>query len=244
MRYVAHWLDSPTNEACPLGGKAGYSSALAFSKDHENVDLSHFRTYHTPLKTQDDFINAFAAARRIAANLAKRTGARVFPYSLFYVFFSSYDTIRSTSRLVLFISLLAVFAVTATLLGSLRTASVVIGSVFLSLFPVLGVMGVWNVSLNPLSLVNLVIAVGIAVEFCAHIARAFVGAMGGGVPRSHPHAQRDRDDRARVALEDVGASVISGIGATKLIGISVLWLTRSALLKVREPRTTVWLLPT
>ncbi|BGO93061.1 hypothetical protein NBRC10512_003246 [Rhodotorula toruloides] len=239
MRYVEHWLESPTDEACPLGGKAGYSSALAISEDGENVDLSHFRTYHTSLKTQDDFINALAAARRIAADLAKRTGARVFPYSLFYVFFSSYDTIRSTSRMVLFIALAAVFVVTAALLGSLRTATVLICTVFLSLFTVLGAMGVWGVSLNPLSLVNLVIAIGIAVEFCAHIARAFVGALGGGLPRSHPQAQGDRDERARTALEDVGASVISGIGATKLIGISVLWLTRSALLKTYYAR--IWL---
>ncbi|BGP21836.1 vacuolar membrane protein [Rhodotorula toruloides] len=239
MRFVKHWLDSPTDEACPLGGKAAYSSALAISEDGENINVSQFRTYHTPLKTQDDFINAVAAAHRIAADLTKQTGARVFPYSLFYVFFSSYDTIRSTSRLVLFIALSAVFAVTAALLGSIRTASVVICTVFLSLISVLGVMGVWSVSLNPLSLVNLVIAIGIAVEFCAHIARAFVGALDGGLPRSHPQAQRDRDERARTALEDVGASVMSGIGATKLIGISVLWLTRSALLKTYYAR--IWL---
>lgn len=85
MRYLDQWLVSPTDESCPLGGKAGYSSAL--SVDDSSVKLSHFRTYHTSLKTQADFINAMAAAQRVAQDLSRRTGADVFPYSLFYVFF-------------------------------------------------------------------------------------------------------------------------------------------------------------
>ncbi|GAA5842354.1 hypothetical protein JCM9279_005356 [Rhodotorula babjevae] len=227
MRYLEHWLESPTDESCPLGGKATYSSALALHEDadgiKDNVALSHFRTYHTPLKTQGDFIEALAAARRIASDLSRRTGAHVFPYSLFYVFFASYDKMWSTARAVLTFALAAVFLITSLLLGSFRTGAVVAFTVFLSLVSVLGSMGAWNVSLNPLSLVNLVIAVGISVEFCAHLARAFVGA-GGGVAR-------DRDERAVAALDDVGASVVSGIGATKLIGIAVLGLTKSALLR-------------
>ncbi|GAA6000492.1 sphingolipid transporter [Rhodotorula paludigena] len=231
MRFVEQWLASPTDESCPLGGKAGYSSALALSDDRGNIDLSHFRTYHTPLKTQDDFINAFAAARRIAKDLSKRTGAKVFPYSLFYVFFSSYGEIWATTREVLTFALAAVFLVTSLILGSFRTGCVVAFTVFLSLVSVMGAMGVWGVSLNPLSLVNLVISVGISVEFCAHLARAFMGALGGGLPFHHPAGPKDRDERAVAALEDVGASVVSGIGATKLIGIAVLGLTSSALLK-------------
>ncbi|GAA5926909.1 hypothetical protein JCM3775_007076 [Rhodotorula graminis] len=227
MRYLEQWLVSPTDESCPLGGKAAYSSALALHEDadgnKDNVALSHFRTYHTPLKTQSDFIKALAAARRIASDLSRRTGAHVFPYSLFYVFFASYDEIWATARAVLTFALVAVFLITSLLLGSFRTGAVVAFTVFLSLVTVLGTMGAWSVSLNPLSLVNLVIAVGISVEFCAHLARAFVGA-GGGVAR-------DRDERAVAALDDVGASVVSGIGATKLIGIAVLGLTKSALLR-------------
>lgn len=87
MSLLNHWLESPTDESCPLGGKAGYSSALKL--DESSVKMSHFRTFHTPLKTQADFIEAYAAVNRIAADLSKRTGGEVFPYSLFYVFFAS-----------------------------------------------------------------------------------------------------------------------------------------------------------
>ncbi|GAA5955063.1 hypothetical protein JCM21900_002773 [Sporobolomyces salmonicolor] len=232
MRYVEQWLDSPTDESCPLGGKASYSSALSLEEDYTGVGLSHFRTYHTPLKTQADFINAYAAAQRIAADLSKRTGAEVFPYSLFYVYFATYSHLWATTREVLAFALFAVFAVTSLLLGSLRTGTVVACTVLLSLVSVIGLMGAWGVSLNPLSLVNLVISVGIAVEFCSHIARAFMGASGGGLPYHHPAGERDRDERAYAALVDVGGSVISGITVTKLIGIAVLALTRSKLLEI------------
>ncbi|BGP12931.1 niemann-Pick type C-related protein 1 [Rhodosporidiobolus nylandii] len=245
MRYVRHWLDSPTDESCPLGGKASYSSALALSGSSENgsaggnIELSHFRTYHTPLKTQSDFIEAYAAAQRISQDLEQRTGAKVFPYSLFYVFFQSYATIWATTREVLALALSAVFLVTSLLLGSFRTGFIVALTTFLSLFTVLGAMGAWGISLNPLSLVNLTVSVGIAVEFAAHLARAFNGANGGGLPFKHPGAQRDRDERAAAALEEVGASVVSGIGATKLIGVAVLFLTKSELLKIYYAKT--WL---
>lgn len=89
-RYLKQWLISPTDETCPLGGKAGYSSALKLNGSA--VELSHFRTYHTPLKKQSDFINAFAAAQRVAADLSTRIGAEVFPYSLFYVFFDQCES--------------------------------------------------------------------------------------------------------------------------------------------------------
>lgn len=223
MSLLNHWLESPTDESCPLGGKAGYRTALKL--DESSVKMSHFRSFHTPLKTQSDFIEAYAAANRIAADLSKRTGGEVFPYSLFYVFFASCESdallclppltpghlvdgdLWSTTREVLLFALFAVFLVTSLLLGSFRTGSVVVLTVFLTVVNVMGVMGVWRISLNPISLVNLVISVGIAVEFCSHIARAFMGAAGGGLPYDHPAGEKDRDERAWTALVDVGSSV-------------------------------------
>lgn len=104
-------------------------------------------------------------------------------------------------------------------------------------------MGLWHISLNAISLVNLVVSIGIALEFCSHIARAFMGAGAGvgGLPHGHPAGQKERDDRVYAALIDVGSSVFSGITLTKLIGISVLALTKSKLLEVRLANySTTW----
>lgn len=206
MRYLKQWLNTPTDENCPLGGQAAYGSAISFKGDNSSVKASHFRTYHTPLKSQDDFINALAAARRVSNDIQRRTGAKVFPYSLFYVFFDQYAHVASITVEVLLLALLAILAVTSVLLGSWRTGGVVTAVCALAVLNVMGIMGFWHISLNAISLVNLVISLGIAVEFCSHIARAFMGA-GHGLPYDHPSDRKERDERAYTALIEVGPSV-------------------------------------
>ena len=66
----------------------------------------------------------------------------------------------------------------------------------------MGVMGVWGISLNAISLVNLVISLGIAAEFCAHVARVFMS-CGSGLPVDRPAGQKERDQRMVTALVDV-----------------------------------------
>ncbi|KAG0705425.1 patched family-domain-containing protein [Suillus ampliporus] len=229
MRYLRQWLVSPTDETCPLAGKASFGTAL--SLDETGVVASHFRTSHSPLRSQEDFINSMAAARHIAAKISEFTGSEVFPYSLHYVFFDQYAHIIAITQEILGLGLAAVLVVTALLLGSWRTGTIVTGVVALTVVTVMGVMAVWGISLNAISLVNLVISIGIAVEFCAHVARAFMSA-GSGLPADHPAGQKERDERMWTALVDVGPSVLSGITFTKLIGMSVLALTRSKLLEI------------
>jgi Niemann-Pick C1 protein len=209
MTYLKQWLISPTTEECPLAGKASFGTALSISEADNKVLASHFRTFHAPLKTQADFINAFEAAHRISDDLSQRTGAKVFPYSLPYVFFDQYVHIIAITQEVLGLGLGSVLIVTALMLGSWRTGIIVTGVVALTVVTVMGVMAVWGISLNAISLVNLVISLGIAVEFCAHVARAFMSA-GTGLPVDHPAGQKERDERMWTALVDVGPSVSTG----------------------------------
>lgn len=238
-RYLDAWLQAPSDQECPLGGKAPYSHAISLDTSPNNADRvsSHFRTYHTPLKTQDDFINALSAAQRISRDISHRTGTKVFAYSLFYVFFEQYEHVVSIAIQVLSLALLAILVITSTLLGSWRTGAVITFTCALAVNTVAGVMGFWGISLNAISLVNLVISLGIAVEFCSHVARAFMGAagaaagigigigggnggasvggggggggggLGGALGGYEKDKGRERDERAFVALVDVGPSV-------------------------------------
>lgn len=129
IRYLRQWMQSPTNADCALAGKASYSSSISLSEGA--VVASNFRTYHTPLKNQDDYIQALASARRISEDLSSRTGGKVFPYSIFYVYFEQYASIVTTTRSTLALALLAVFLITSAILGSWRTGSVVAVTVFM-----------------------------------------------------------------------------------------------------------------
>ncbi|CAG8628831.1 10260_t:CDS:2, partial [Paraglomus occultum] len=222
IRFLNLWLDSQPNESCPLAGKAAYGDAIVVDKESAKVVASHFRTYHSPLKSQRDYIAAYHAAHRISDDIKRYTGVDVFPYSVFYIFFEQYAHIVRLTTEILLLAFISIFIVTILLLGSLWSGLIVVGHVVMIVIDVLGVMAIWGVTLNAISLVNLVICVGIGVEFCVHIVRAF--AVGG--------AGIDRDERAHRAITDVGSSVFSGITLTKFAGIVVLAFTRSKIFEV------------
>ncbi|KAJ1337968.1 Niemann-Pick C1 protein [Microdochium nivale] len=238
VHYVQKWLSSPTTEDCPLAGQAAYGQAVIVDAEKKSVHASHFRTMHKPLRSQDDFIKAYLAARRIANDISESTGMEVFPYSVFYVFFDQYANIVNLTVTLLGSAVAIIFAVSSVLLGSVLTALVVTVTVVMTVINIIGAMAVFDVSLNAVSLVNLIICVGISVEFCAHIARAFMFPSGSVMERAR-NRFRGRDARAWTALVNVGGSVFSGITVTKLLGVSVLAFTRSKIFEIYYFR--VWL---
>lgn len=236
--YLQKWLAAPTDADCPLGGKAGYSQAIVIDAENNMIPASNFRASHIPLRSQADFIDAYASARRISDGLKKTTGIEVFPYSVFYIFFDQYATIVRLTATLLGSALAMILAISSLLLGSIRTGAVVTFTVIMIVTDIIGTMAIFHVSLNALSLVNLVICVGIGVEFCAHIARAFMFPSRAVLERAK-NKFRGRDARAWAALVNVGGSVFSGITVTKLLGVFVLAFTRSKIFEIYYFR--IWL---
>jgi Niemann-Pick C1 protein len=227
IHYLEKWVEAPTTEECPIGGKAAYSDALVIDSKHLTIPASHFRTSHTPLRSQKDFIAAYTAARRISREISEDVETEVFPYSKFYIFFDQYVSIVRLAGALIGSALAAVLVITTILLGSLRTALIVTLVVGMTVSAIIGSMAVMGVSLNAVSLVNLIICVGISVEFTAHIARAFTFPSRATMERAPRHRFRGRDARAWTAMVNVASSVISGITITKVLGVATLAFTRS-----------------
>lgn len=95
------------------------------------------------------------------------------------------------------------------------SAIIVTIMVFLIVLNMGGLMWIWNISLNAISLVNLVVAVGIGVEFVSHIVRSYKMFAGNHL------------ERASKSLSLTGSSVLSGITLTKFAGIIVLAFAKS-----------------
>jgi Niemann-Pick C1 protein len=191
---------------------------------------SYFAGYHTVLRTSGDFIAAMKSARKISGDLEKtlnsypgdKTYVEVFPYSIFYVFYEQYLQIWKDTIINLVISLADIFVVTFLLLGlDVHSALIIVTVITCILLNLMGLMYWWNISLNAVSLVNLVMAVGISVEFCSHITRSYAISE-----------QPSRKARAREALARTGSSVLSGITLTKFAGIIVLAFATSQIFEV------------
>jgi len=244
IHYLSKWLDAPTTSECPVAGKAAYSDAVMVDYNRTTILASHFRTSHTPLRSQSDFINAYRSARRIASEISsyQSEGFSVFPYSKFYIFFDQYISIVRLSAALLGSAIAMILCLTTILLGSLATGLIVTITVAMTLIDIIGAMAVANVSLNAVSLVNLIISVGISLEFCAHIARAFQFPSTTVIEHALRHRYKEKDARAWTALVNVGASVFSGITITKLLGVAVLAFTRSKIFEIYYFRVWVALI--
>ncbi|KAL8568619.1 hypothetical protein ACOMHN_032275 [Nucella lapillus] len=265
MEFLPAFLSDNPNTACAKGGHAAYGSGVHLLDNKTRVGATYFMTYHTVLKTSSDYVDALKKAREIGANISAtlrhlRSGdsdsspgfhdnqqlEEVFPYSVFYVFYEQYLTIVQDTVVNLAICLSAILAVTFVLLGcDLHSALLVIVTLCMILADLLGLMYFWGISLNAVSLVNLIMAVGISVEFCSHIVRAF--AVSSGTSRIHKASEAlsymgssvsdcyeclYRIHTARDALSHMGSSVLSGITLTKLGGIVVLAFSKSQLFQV------------
>ncbi|XP_069635270.1 NPC intracellular cholesterol transporter 1 isoform X2 [Haliaeetus albicilla] len=201
MTFLPMFLSDNPNPKCGKGGHAAYNSAVNFIHNKSDVGATYFMTYHTVLKTSSDFIDAMKKARVIADNITETMGIkeksyRVFPYSVFYVFYEQYLTIVHDAIFNLCISLGSIFLVTTVLLGFEVWAAVVVSiTIAMIIINMFGVMWLWGISLNAVSLVNLVMSCGIAVEFCSHVTRAFTVSTKG-----------SRVERAEEALSHMGSS--------------------------------------
>lgn len=231
MHYVEAWLKAPSTEDCPLAGKAPFSDAVILTPDRSALIATHARSFHVPLRTQSDFINSYSAARRIAKELSDRSGLDIFPYAVHYIFFDQYASIVRLTIYLVGSALAAVLLISAIILGSVVAALLITLTVAMIVIDVAGVMALWSINLNALSLVNLVICVGIGVEFCAHFAKAYM------LPTAQTMTHvaipgKLREQRVWSALVAVGSSTFTGITMCKFVGVIVLAFTRSKIFEI------------
>jgi Niemann-Pick C1 protein len=223
-KYLPFFMMSNCSDSCALCGSPYQADVIMpmpynYTEVH-SLPATRYRGFHTALRTQDDFIGALKYAYYLADNLKESLGLPIFPYSVFYIFFEQYLYIVNVAFLCLGLACLAVFLVTLALLGNVTMSLLVVFTVAMIEIDVIGIMYLWGINLNAVSTVNLVMAIGISVEFCVHIAHSFMLNHG------------TRAERARAALTKMGASVFKGITLTKFVGVVVLAFASSEIFRV------------
>lgn len=177
-RYISFFLRDNPDSDCAKGGHAAYGQGVNYKENKtthlSTVGASYFMAYHTILKTSEDYYESMREARKISENLTTTIGVEVYPYSVFYVFYEQYLTMWPDTLFSLGVSLLAIFIVTFLLMGlDVFSSVVVIITITMILVNLGGLMYWWHITLNAVSLVNLVMAIGISVEFCSHLVHSF-----------------------------------------------------------------------
>ncbi|EEE61504.1 hypothetical protein OsJ_15793 [Oryza sativa Japonica Group] len=240
------FLDALPSSDCSKGGKGAYSTSLDLN-GYENgiIQASAFRTYHTPLNKQSDYVNSMKAARDFSSKMSKELQMQMFPYSVFYIFFEQYLGVWKTAIMNICVCLGTVFVVCFVVTSSLWASIIILIVLAMIVLDLMGMMAILGIQLNAISIVNLVMSIGIAVEFCVHITHAFMLFFSIVILKplmtffEMQIGIGNRESRARQALSTMGASVFSGITLTKLVGVIVLRFAKSEVFVVFTSEPTV-----
>jgi Niemann-Pick C1 protein len=224
--YLPYFLKQLPGPECPKAGRAQFLPAISFDKQ-KTIGSTYIMTYRKVLKTSEDFYESLRWSRIIAEKLTKKlqddgmSKAVVRSYSFPDVFYEQYLTMWPDTARSIALSIFAVFVVMYLFLGlDLHSAFIIGFTIFMIIINLLGMMYWWDISLNAISLVNLVVGVGISVEFCSHLVRSYVIS-------SEPTKIR----RAKDCLSKMGSSILSGITLTDC-GILVLAFAKSKIFQV------------
>ena len=193
---------------------------------HGLISSSKINFFHGPLREQIDFINALNDVEQILdfyiednKELFEETELKIYPYSLFYVFFEQYNSIKGITIQNYILAMIFLFTL-VSILFDLITACLMVVLILLISSNIWSIIWIFNyiypefiIEMNGILLVNFIISIGIAVEFCIHSIIRFRNAKG------------SWEEKRTKIFEDIIPDVFRGIFLTKLIGLSVLYFS-------------------
>eukprot|EP00904_Undaria_pinnatifida_P001827 jgi/Undpi1/11645/HiC_scaffold_36.g13940.m1 len=142
-----------------------------------------------------------------------------FPWSESYLDWETFQIIYRELVQGLGLCLLAVFVLTLILIAHPTTALLVFLCVTLTIVDVLGIMYFWDLSIDTVAVINLVLAVGLSVDYAAHVGHSFMIKAG------------TRDERMVQAISDIGVAVIHG-GVSTFLAVVLLSQSSSYVFRV------------
>lgn len=210
---VGEFLADDTTET----GGAGYAGDVLLNDAGDGIVASRFTANFIVTANSDEDVEGMRASRRSAAAAGEQLDGMAFAGP--YAFFEGTAVIRDELVRNVLLALLGVFVVSTLLLASLPASLLVLAMVGMVDLCVLGFFPIVGVDINSVSTINVVIAVGIAVDQSAHIAHAFMVATG------------TRDERATAALRKIGGSVANGAFST-FIAVAIMAASQSYVFRI------------
>ncbi|XP_078448414.1 uncharacterized protein LOC144716987 isoform X2 [Wolffia australiana] len=100
------FLNALPSASCAKGGHGAYTTSIDLNGyENGSIRASAFRTYHTPLNKQIDYVNSMREAKDFSTRLSNSLKIEIFPYSVFYIFFEQYLEIWKTAAIQISVGL-------------------------------------------------------------------------------------------------------------------------------------------
>lgn len=141
-----------------------------------------------------------------------------YAYSATILDYEQYVVLIKELVLTIGLSFLAVTIVVSTITGSMPVTCLVMLSIVLVDLFLLSLIHFWDLTLNNIIVVQLVVGLGLSVDYAAHIAHTYLIVQ---VPKEITTDAGRRMHKAKVAVSSMGSSVIHG-GASTFMAVMVL----------------------
>merc|ERR1711920_482811 len=140
-------------------------------------------------------VDAMDSIRETCDSWTDFPGGKATPFSRLFVNWETFKIIKREMFFSVGLCLAAVFLITLILLAHPLTAGLVFLCVVMTIIDILGCMQLWGLAIDSVSVIQLVIAVGLCVDYAAHVGHNFMKQEG------------TRADRVVHTMGDVGSAV-------------------------------------
>ncbi|CAJ1937740.1 unnamed protein product [Cylindrotheca closterium] len=215
----AEFVTALTSYAGFGGAGSQYTRDFVLSADAKSVDAIVVKTEYIRLtkmsgdKVIDDAdrqIEAMDATREMVSSWTDLP--QHFTYSEKFIGIEGFKVIKKELFLNVGLAILAVAIIVFFTVASPTTSILITLNVAACIIEILGFMYALGIVIDSVSVINMVLAVGLSVDYSAHVGHCFM--VKGG---------EDKNKRALEALADMGASVLNGAISTFLAVVVLLF---------------------
>lgn len=177
-----------------------FKQDLQCGQNVKEMILSQITFTHRLFSGPEEHVPAMNRVKEIIAN-ANLTQGKVFPLSMGYASWETDEVIAEELYRNIALAILCIFLTTLFLLANLRASILVLICVVFSLVDVGGFMHFWNLTIDTVSCNNLIIAIGLCVDYSAHIAHRFL---------LETDVGKSRQARVQATMTNIGPAVLNG----------------------------------
>ena len=193
-KTLTQYLFSPSGAS--YRGKFRFSDKLVCGDPAPSIDLFEISFKHKLLDGPEEQIPAMNAVKDAIA--MTNISGRVFPWAYGYAAWETDEVIAEEVYRNIILAIIAVFLSTLIFIANLRGAVIIIFVVLITLVDVGGFLHFWGITIDTVSCNNLVIAIGLCVDYSVHITHRFLSEQG------------TRDERVVSTLQNIGPAVFNG----------------------------------
>ncbi|XP_043232014.1 patched domain-containing protein 3-like [Amphibalanus amphitrite] len=188
-----------------------YEQDVIFDSAGEKIVSTRFLIQTQDIRDTQEDMRMMLELRRIC----DESDFKCTVYHPMFTFFDQFAVVREVSIQSISISAVVMMIVSLIFIPSPTCSLWVAFSIISIETGVVGYMTLWNVNLDCISMINLIMCIGFSVDFSAHISYAYLSGRG-----------LSADDRLREALHSLGLPILQG-GVSTILAVGTLALAPS-----------------